>query len=264
MLILLFGVKPGTAISSDLVAAVLMRPFGSLVHLRARTVNLHLVRWMVLGSVPAAFLGAYLLKLMGHTKAAENRIQVLLGSALLVGATAMAVRFLLDRRDGRARTSRIRELEVRPLATVAIGVVGGVVVGMTSVGSGSLMIVLLLFVYPTIGAKQLVGTDLTQAVPLTLAAALGALLFGHVEVGVTASLVIGSVPAVLVGSMVSSTVPDRYIRPAIAFAILASGLKYVGVGVTALGWILCGMLLAGAVLWALTARPWQVRIGDEA
>jgi uncharacterized membrane protein YfcA len=126
------------------------------------------------------------------------------------------------------------------------------------------MIVLLLFVYPTIGAKQLVGTDLTQAVPLTLAAALGALLFGHVEVGVTASLVIGSVPAVLVGSMVSSTVPDRYIRPAIAFAILAPGLKYVGVGVTALGWILCGMLLAGAVLWALTARPWQVRIGDEA
>jgi uncharacterized membrane protein YfcA len=176
----------------------------------------------------------------------------------------MAVRFLLDRRDGRHRTSRIRELEVRPLATVAIGVVGGVIVGMTSVGSGSLMIVLLLFVYPTIGAKQLVGTDLTQAVPLTLAAALGALLFGHVEVGVTASLVIGSVPAVLVGSTLSSTVPDRYIRPAIAFAILASGLKYVGIGVTALGWILCGTLLAGAVLWALTSRPWQVRVGDEA
>ena len=111
-----------------------------------------------------------------------------------------------------------------------IGVIGGVIVGMTSVGSGSLMIILLLFLYPTISANQLVGTDLTQAVPLTLAAALGALVFGHVEFGVTASLIIGSVPAVLIGSLLSSSVPDRYIRPVIAFVIFASGLKYVGVG----------------------------------
>jgi len=265
MLILLFGVTPGTAISSDLVAAVVMRPFGALIHLRARTVNLRLVRWMVLGSVPAAFLGAYLLRLMGHTKAAENRIQVALGAALLVGAAAMSVRFLLDRRDGQHRTSTVDSLAVRPLATVAIGIVGGVIVGMTSVGSGSLMIVLLLFVYPTIGAKQLVGTDLTQAVPLTLAAALGALLFGHVQLGVTASLVIGSVPAVLVGSLLSSSAPDRYIRPVIAFVILASGLKYVGVGVTALGWILCALLLAAGLVWVASTRPWQVSsVGDEA
>ena len=265
MLILLFGVTPGTAISSDLVAAVVMRPFGALIHLRARTVNLRLVRWMVLGSVPAAFLGAYLLRLMGHTKAAENRIQVALGAALLVGAAAMAVRFLLDRRGGQRRTSTVDSLAVRPFATVAIGIVGGVIVGMTSVGSGSLMIVLLLFVYPTIGAKQLVGTDLTQAVPLTLAAALGALLFGHVQLGVTASLVIGSVPAVLVGSLLSSSAPDRYIRPVIAFVILASGLKYVGVGVTALGWILCALLLAAGLVWVASTRPWQVSsVGDEA
>jgi uncharacterized membrane protein YfcA len=265
MLILLFGVTPGTAISSDLVAAVVMRPFGALVHLRAKTVNLRLVRWMVLGSVPAAFLGAYLLRLMGNTKAAENRILVALGIALLVGAAAMAVRFLLDRRDAQRRTSRVDELAVRPLATVAIGIVGGVIVGMTSVGSGSLMIVLLLFVYPSIGAKQLVGTDLTQAVPLTLAAALGALLFGHVQLGVTASLVIGSVPAVLVGSSLSSSVPDRYIRPVIAFVIFASGLKYVGVGVTALGWILCALLLVAGLVWVARARPWQVSsVGDEA
>ena len=106
---------------------------------------------------------------------------------------------------------------------------------MTSVGSGSLMIILLLFLYPTIGAKQLVGTDLSQAVPLTLAAALGALVFGHVEFGVTTSLIIGCVPAVLVGSMLSSSAPDRYIRPVITFVIFASGLKYVGVGTTELG-----------------------------
>ena len=130
---------------------------------------------------------------------------------------------------------------------------------MTSVGSGSLMIVLLLFLYPAIGAGALVGTDLTQAVPLTLAAALGQLAFGHVEFGVTASLVIGSVPAVVVGSLLSSSVPDRYVRPAIAFVILASGLKYVGLGTTALGWTLCGVLLAGAIAWLLIARPWESR-----
>ena len=99
---------------------------------------------------------------------------------------------------------------------------------MTSVGSGSLMIVLLLFLYPMLGANQLVGTDLTQAVPLTLAAALGALAFGHVEFSVTTSHHIGSVPAVLVGSLISSRAPDRYIRPVITFVIFASGLKYVG------------------------------------
>jgi hypothetical protein len=211
---------------------------------------------MVIGSVPAAFLGAYVLRLMGHSKSAESNIEVALGAALLVGAAAMAIRFVLDRRGGLRRTAAVRELTVRPLATVAIGVIGGLIVGMTSVGSGSLMIVLLLFLYPTIGASQLVGTDLTQAVPLTVAAALGALLFGHVEFGVTASLILGSVPAVLVGSLLSASVPDRYIRPVIAFVIFASGLKYVGVGVTALGWILCAMLLSAGIAFA-TARPWD-------
>jgi putative Ca2+/H+ antiporter (TMEM165/GDT1 family) len=134
---------------------------------------------------------------------------------------------------------------------------GGVVVGITSVGSGSLMIIMLLFLYPMIGAKQLVGTDLTQAVPLTTAAALGALAFGHVEFGVTTSLIIGSVPAVFIGSMLSSSAPDRYIRPVITFVIAASGLKYVGVGATALGWILCGVLLVGAVSWAVVKQPWR-------
>jgi uncharacterized membrane protein YfcA len=257
MLILLFGVKPSTAISSDLVAAVVMRPIGAAVHLRAGTVNLRLVKWMVIGSVPAAFLGSYLLRLMGHSKSAQQNIETVLGAALLVGAGAMVLRFLLDRRQGQKRTGIVHHVEPRPLATIAIGIVGGVIVGITSVGSGSLMIVLLLFVYPMLGANQLVGTDLTQAVPLTLAAALGALIFGHVEIGLTGSLIIGSVPAVLVGSLLSSSVPDRYIRPAIAFVIFASGLKYAGVGTTALGWILCVVLLGAGTLWLAVARPWR-------
>jgi uncharacterized protein len=259
MLILLFGVKPASAISSDLVAAVVMRPFGAAVHLRAGTVNLKLVRWLVLGSVPAAFLGSYLLRVLGHTKAAQTNVEIALGAALLVGAGAMALRMVLDRISGRPRTAGIGSITVRPLPSVAIGFVGGVIVGMTSVGAGSLMIILLLFVYPAIGANQLVGTDLTQAVPLTLAAALGALIFGHVEFGVTASLILGSVPAVIVGSLLSSTVPDRYIRPVIAFVIFASGLKYVGVGTTVLGWILCTLLLVAALAWVQVAKPWRQR-----
>jgi uncharacterized membrane protein YfcA len=257
MLILLFGVTPSTAISSDLVAAFVMRPIGATVHLRAGTVNLRLVKWMVIGSVPAAFLGAYLLHVMGGAKSAQKNIEVALGVALLVGAAAMVLRYVLDKTTRQHRLGVIGKIRVRPVPTVAIGLVGGLIVGMTSVGSGSLMIVLLLFAYPTIGANQLVGTDLTQAVPLTLAAALGALAFGHVEVGVTASLIIGSVPAVLVGSLLSSTVPDRFVRPVITFVIFASGLKYVGLGTTALGWVLCAVLLGVASIWLAYVRPWR-------
>jgi uncharacterized protein len=257
MLILVFGVKPTTAISSDLVAAVLMRPVGAAVHLRKGTVNLGLVGWMVLGSVPAAFLGAYLLHLVGNAAAAQNRVEIALGTALLVGAAAMVLRFVLDLRNGEQRLGKVGDVARRPLPTVLIGVVGGVIVGMTSVGSGSLMIVLLLFLYPMLSAGQLVGTDLTQAVPLTLAAALGALAFGHVEFAVTASIALGSVPAVLVGSFLSSRAPDRYIRPVITFVIFASGLKYVGVGTMALGWALCAVLLTAAAAWLALARPWR-------
>jgi uncharacterized protein len=255
MLILLFGVQPSAAISSDLVAAVLMRPFGAAVHLKRATVNMRLVGWMVLGSVPMAFLGAYLLHLMSHAKAAQHNIQMALGAALLCGATAMVLRYVLDRRSGERRTGAVREVVPRPLRTIAIGMIGGVIVGMTSVGSGSLMIIMLLFLYPMLGANQLVGTDLTQAVPLTLAAALGALAFGHVQFGVTASLVIGSVPAVFIGSLVSSSAPDHFVRPVITFVIAASGLKYVGVGTTTLGWLLCAMLLVAAIIWLAYGHP---------
>jgi uncharacterized membrane protein YfcA len=257
MLILLFSVKPSTAISSDLVAAVVMRPFGAAVHLRKGTVNLRLVGWMVLGSVPMAFLGAYLLHLMGRTTSAQTNIEKILGAALLLGAAAMVLRFFLDRRGGQSRTGVVHAISVRPVLTVLVGMFGGLMVGLTSVGSGSLMIVLLLFLYPLIGANQLVGTDLTQAVPLTMAAALGALAFGHVAFPVTASIIIGSVPAVLIGSYFSSRAPDRYIRPIIAFVIFASGLKYVGVSTTTLGWILVAMLLGGAGGWVVYARPWE-------
>jgi uncharacterized membrane protein YfcA len=246
MLILLFAVKPAAAISSDLVAAVVMRPVGAAVHLHKGTVNLRLVGWMTLGSVPMAFLGAYLLRLLGNGPSDQKNVQIALGAALLAGAAAMVVRYILDRRSRAERTAKVGQVAVRPIPTIGIGMIGGLIVGMTSVGSGSLMIILLLFTYPLLSAGQLVGTDLTQAVPLTGAAALGALAFGHVEFGVTASVVAGSVPAVLVGSLLSSRAPDRFIRPAITFVIFASGLKYAGVGTTELGWTLAAVLVAAA------------------
>jgi uncharacterized protein len=255
MLILLFSVKPSAAISSDLVAAVVMRPVGAAVHLHKGTVNLRLVGWMSLGSVPMAFFGAYLLRLLGNGSADQKHVEIALGAALLVGAVAMVVRFLADRRSGQTRTGRVAEVAIRPVPTVAIGMAGGLIVGLTSVGSGSLMIILLLFAYPMLSAGQLVGTDLTQAVPLTAAAALGALAFGHVEFGVTASIIAGSVPAVLIGSLLSSRAPDRLIRPVITFVILASGLKYVGLGTAALAWTMGAVLTVAAGYWLIWMRP---------
>ena len=257
MLILLFGVKPSSAISSDLVAAVVMRPIGAAVHLSKRTVNLRLVGWMVCGSVPMAFVGAFLLKQLGESSSAQDNVERILGAALLVGAAAMVFRYYLDRRSGQQRIGLINDVQVRPLPSIGIGMIGGLIVGMTSVGAGSLMIVLLLFLYPLISANALVGTDLTQAVPLTAAAALGALIFGTVEFGVTASIIIGSVPAVLIGSFLSSRAPDRYIRPIITFVIFASGLKYVGVGTTVLGWVLCAVALTGGAYWLFRTQPWR-------
>src|SRR6202050_5502523 len=111
MLILLFGITPSKAISSDLVAAVVMRPFGAAVHLRKGTVNMRLVGWMVLGSVPMAFLGAYLLHLMGNSKGAQENIEMVLGAALLLGAAAMVLRYGLDRRGGGQRTGAISDVD---------------------------------------------------------------------------------------------------------------------------------------------------------
>ncbi|MHB1923192.1 MAG: sulfite exporter TauE/SafE family protein [Acidimicrobiales bacterium] len=263
MLILLFSVKPSAAISSDLVAAVAMRPVGAAVHFQRGTVNLRLVGWLSAGSVPAAFAGAYLLHTLGRAKAATHRIELALGVALLAGAAAMIARYFLDRRSGNRRLGVVSQVSLRPLSTLAIGAVGGLVVGMTSVGAGSLMIVLLMFSYPALAANQLVGTDLAQAIPLTASAALGALVFGQVDLPLTTSVIVGSVPAVLVGSLLSSRVNDRYLRPAITVVILASGLKYLGLGTTELAWAVGVVLVAIGANWAFRAAPGAVSPADR-
>lgn len=249
MLILLFNVTPGAAISSDLVAALFMRPLGGIVHWRRGTVHVELVRWLALGSIPAAFTGAYLLHAIGAGKGATTAVEEALGAALLLGAAGMIVRQTIRRRNPALDATAVLELRRGP--TVAIGALGGLVVGATSVGAGSLMIVLLLFVYPSLTASRLVGTDLVQAIPLTAAAALGQLAFGHVVLSVTGALIVGSVPGVLVGSLLSSRAPDRLVRGAVTVAVGAAGLKYVG---TAAVGVLVGALVLVAIVVGLSLR----------
>ena len=261
-LVLIFGVPPLAAVSSDLVASAVMKPVGSLVHLRHGTVNLGLVKWLVVGSVPAAFGGVLIARALGDGRHVQEVIQLALGGALLVAALGLTIRAYLRllerarRRDGKAEAlpTGPPTLRVRILPTIAVGVVGGVVVGLTSVGAGSLIIIALMALYPGLKASQLVGTDLVQAVPLVLAAALGHIFFGDLHVGVTVSLLVGSIPGVWVGAHLSSRAPGGLVRRALAFVLLASALKMLGLptGTTAIALAL--VLCVAPLLWMLVRR----------
>jgi len=258
VLVLFFGVQPLAAVSSDLVASAIMKPFGSFVHLRHGTVQLGLVKWLCLGSVPSAFCGVLVTRSLGSGDRLQSVVKTSLGIVLVFAATALIVKAYL------AMTQRVRRratgqaapaaassgrVQVRPLPTVIIGAVGGLVVGMTSVGSGSLIIIALILLYPTLQASQLVGTDLVQAVPLVLSAAFGHILFGDFKLGLTTSLLIGSVPGVLVGATLSSRAPGGLVRRALALVLLASGLKLLGLSNTNMGIVLALVIIAGPPLW---------------
>lgn len=251
LLVLFFHVQPLAAVSSDLVAAVIMKPVGGGVHLKRGTVNLQMVKWLALGSVPCAFLGVLILRALGSSDAIQGRLKALLGVALLVAATSMVMKAMFDR--GRAAVTD--PVVVKPLPTLGIGMVGGLIVGMTSVGSGSLMIVLLLALYPQLTARQLVGTDLVQAVPLVLSAAIGHLLFGDFVFGLTASLLLGSVPGVYLGARVSSRAHDGVIRPILVTVLTASALKLLGVPTV----VVAGVVIAAAAAGGVALVVWLRR-----
>lgn len=247
MLVLVFGITPTAAITSDLVAALFMKPAGVAIHWRKKTVHTGLVRYLCYGSLPAAFLGTYVMHVLGQSAVAEHRLQILLGTALIIGALAMLGRTMLP------PTASEQGIVVRKGATIAIGAVGGFMVGLTSVGAGSLILVLLLFLYPSLRNSQLVGTDLAQSVPLTLSATLGTLLFSHVDFSLTTSIIIGSVPAVIVGSLLSARANGLGLRRIITAAVLLSGLKYVGLSTDALGFVALA-LAAGIIVLELRQR----------
>lgn len=265
MMILLFNVAPLAAVSSDLVASMVMKPVGGAVHLRKGTVNKALVKWLVIGSVPSAFLGVLVLRWIGDGEQTESVVKASLGVALLFAAGSMVAKALLDLRkqqlriaaaaaEGRAPDARVEDIRVRRVPTLLVGIIGGLVVGMTSVGSGSLMIVALLLLYPSIRAGQLVGTDLVQAVPLVASASLGHLLFGDFQLDLTASLLIGALPGVYVGARVSSSAPGGIVRRALVVVLLASGLKLLDAGTVTLVLVIAAVAVVGPVLWATVYR----------
>lgn len=262
VLVLFFGVAPLAAVSSDLVASAVMKPVGSIVHLRRGTVHLPLVGWLCLGSVPGAFAGVLVARALGDGEAVQHGIRIALGVALLVAAAGLTLRAYqrlverAKRRDG--RLPRLPQgppmVTARPLPTVLVGVVGGLVVGMTSVGSGSLIIIALMALYPGLKANELVGTDLMQAVPLVFSAALGHLLFGDFRLEITAALLIGCIPGVWVGAQLSSRAPGGLVRRVLALILLASALKLFEVDNTTTGVILLVLLLVTPPLWMLLRR----------
>ncbi len=262
VLVLFFGIPPLTAVSSDLVASAVMKPVGGLVHLRRGTVNLQLVRWLCVGSVPTAFAGVLVARSLGDGEEVQGIIRVALGVALLVAATGLTVRAyvrLVERarnRDGSAEPlpQDKPDVVVRIVPTVLVGAVGGLVVGMTSVGSGSLIIIALMALYPALKASSLVGTDLVQAVPLVMSAALGHVLFGDFELSLTASLLLGCVPGAWVGAMLSSRAPGGIVRRALAFVLLASALKLLGLPNVETGVVLAVVLVVAPLLWMAVRR----------
>jgi uncharacterized protein len=149
-------------------------------------------------------------------------------------------------------------LRIRPVLTVAIGAVVGFVLGITSTGSGTLIVVMLLVLYPRLRGSQMVGTDLTQAIPMVGSAAVAHILFGDFKLGLTLSIVVGSVPGVLIGSLFSSRLGTRFIRAALCVVLLVSGLKLLGVPTLDLGVVLLAVLILVPAAWLVvraTGRP---------
>jgi uncharacterized protein len=262
MLVLLFNVSPLSAVSSDLVASAVMKPVGSFVHFRNGTVRLDLVKWLCIGSVPAAFCGVLVERALGNGQTVENFVQYALGVALIIAAIGLFLRSYMRLAERAAQRDGHRPsdpkgppvLNVRPVPTILIGAVGGLVVGMTSVGSGSLIIIALMWLYPKLRARELVGTDLVQAVPLVASAAIGHLIFGDFKLSVTAALLVGSIPGAFIGAQLSSRLPGALIRRALGFVLLASALKLLSVGSFATGVILVVLAALAGPAWMLLRR----------
>jgi uncharacterized protein len=261
MLVFLFKIDALTAISSDIVVSLFMKPAGAVVHLKRRTVNLRLVGWLCVGSVPAAFCGVFLIRALPHQDQLDTILRKILGVALLVAALGLVVRAVLQMLrkrsalgEGPAVVTHAPEVVVRRVPTVVLGAVAGLLVGMTSVGAGSVIIVILLLMHPALRASELVGTDLVQAVPLVGAAALSHLIYGDFSLGLAVSLLIGAIPGAFLGAQISSRAPGGIIRRALALLLLATGLKLLGLPT---GWVLASALTAfvlGNILWVFVRR----------
>jgi uncharacterized protein len=272
ILLIFFGISPTAAVSSDLVAAMAMKPVGGGVHIRRKTVRWELVRWLCVGSIPMAFAGVLLLHSTGDSAYVEDVTELFLGVTLLLAAGAMIVKaWLQGRRTAAARRSGATDavhsgtVRVRIGITILVGMVGGLLVGLTSVGSGSIIIICLMMLYPDLRGAELVGTDLVQAVQLVTSAAIAHIIVGDFVLGLTTSILIGALPAVWIGARLSSKAPDGVIRPVLVFVLVASSLKLLDVPTAPLAIVLLvGALVALPVWGAVDAAMHPQRQWTEA
>jgi uncharacterized protein len=251
MLVLLFGISPAAAVSSDVVASAFMKPVGASVHVRAKTVHWGLVGWLSAGSVPGVILGTVIFARVLTTPEASETIRTWIGYVLLLALAAMLAKVWVARRASHLREVQVplgTDMPVRPLPTLLLGLGVGILVGMTSVGSGSLIVTTLLLLYPLLRPSILVGTDLTQAVPMLIAGAIAHAGFGDISVAVVVSLLIGQIPGVWIGARMSSRYDGHALRWLLMVVLAATALKLLGVSSLIAGMIaIVGVLIVSAL-----------------
>jgi uncharacterized protein len=219
VLVLLFNFHTATAVGTDLLFAAVTKTVGTAVHHRRGTVAWPIARKLALGSVPAALLTLWLMSGAGHlTASAAGPLNMLLGTALLL--TSLAVFFrprfapCFDRGTDAAPTPTVRA------STIAVGAALGVLVSVTSIGAGALGTAALLMLYTQLPPARIAATDIAHAVPLAAIAGIGHWLMGSADVSVTIALLAGSVPGVIVGTLIGSRVPEALLRRLLAVTLL--------------------------------------------
>jgi uncharacterized membrane protein YfcA len=228
LLVLLFGFNPAVAVGTDLLFAAITKTFGVAVHHRThRSVNWKIAGRLSLGSIPAACITLYFLRLYsGRGADVSQPITYALGIALLLTACALLIKPRVRSLGDKLPRRIVRIIgENRKMLTITVGALLGVLVTLSSVGAGALGTVSLLLLYPSLAAVTVVGTDLAYAIPLTAVAGLGHWTLGNVDTSLLATLLIGSVPGIWVGSHVSAKIPDRILRPLLACILILVAVK---------------------------------------
>jgi len=224
ILVLFFGFHPATAVGTDLLYASVTKTVGTAVHHKGETVDWHIVGGLALGSVPASITTLFIMSRVGVTAAQQTLIlNLLLGGALLLTALAIFFRPAILRWAG-PHFSGLPEARVSHW-TVLLGAILGVLVSVTSVGAGALGTTALLILYPRLPVSRIAGSDIAHAVPLTLIAGIGHWLIGSVDFRLMGSLLIGSIPGIIAGSLFSSRSSDAVLRPVLGGTLLIVSLR---------------------------------------
>lgn len=227
ILILLFGVHPATAVGTDLLYAAATKTGGSLVHGFARSIDWRVVRRLATGSIPGTLVTLAVLSFFNlKGEAMSNLITLVLSGALFVTALVLIFGGSIVAAY-RARVAAV-EPERTALSTVLVGAVLGVLVSISSVGAGAIGVVALVLLYPQLPMAKIVGSDIAHAVPLTLVAGLGHWMMGSVDWAIMASLLVGSLPGIFIGSYFAIRIPERALRLVLACTLLvvASRIAY--------------------------------------